>query len=392
MNEVDKLSNRIKELELANEQLLSVLDNIPTSIYWKDGNGVYLGRNQYAADKTYEDKIIATRDKNAATGKTDYDFLTKEVADQFRRNDIECMKTGKIVAIEEFCTLPDGRCLIQLSQKRPWKDKNGKIIGIVGNTVDITDRKRAEQLEKEKEIAEKLTKFSNLIAGSIAHELRTPLTVVNLKMDMLDEIVASAKLPPEEGSTCRLMIKEVKQIVKNSTHVIGDMLLKIKSFATGQLHHHDFVTASIATDVEEFLALFPFEFEHEKELIKLKGFDSLSNRFKYTGDHVLTQHVLSNLLRNALHVIRIEKKGNITIELLGGRASNKLIFRDTASGIPADFIAKIFDQFETKKTTHGGTGLGLAFCKMVMESYGGSIACDSKEDEYTEFVLSFPRV
>lgn len=68
-------------------------------------------------------------------------------------------------------------------------------------------------------------------------------------------------------------------------------------------------------------------------------------------------------------------------------------YRDTATGIPKDFVDKIFDQFETKKNLHGGTGLGLAFCKMVMETcYKGSITCNSEEGKYTEFVLSFPKL
>ena len=71
---------------------------------------------------------------------------------------------------------------------------------------------------------------------------------------------------------------------------------------------------------------------------------------------------------------------------------NYLIVKDTATGIPKDFLPKIFDQFETKKSTSGGTGLGLAFCKMVMESYGGKIECNSELGKYTEFVLSFPKI
>ena len=50
----------------------------------------------------------------------------------------------------------------------------------------------------------------------------------------------------------------------------------------------------------------------------------------------------------------------------------------------------MFKLFESQMTTQGGTGIGLAYYKEIMSSYGGDIACDSVEGEFTEFVLNFP--
>lgn len=356
---------------------------VPGCIYYKNLDGYYLACSDYmiheSGFKTADDLI----------GKTDYDLFSKEQADKLRDNDLQVVREEKTITTEEAITLFGSVKYFEVI-KVPFRDSDGSIIGIIGNSVDITDRKRAEQLQKEKAVAERISQFSNLVAGSIAHEIRTPLTGINLKMDMLNDALPLAKSSPDKEFFCKQIINEVKLIVKSSAHVISDMLLKVRSFATGKLHYQDFTANSIAADVEEFLAAFPFEYESDKELIKLKGFDSLSGRFKYSGDHVLTQHVLSNLLRNSLHAIKTERKGDVTIELQCGNPFNKLIFRDTASGIASDYLPKIFDQFETKKTTHGGTGLGLAFCKMVMQEYGGNISCDSKEGEFTEFTLCFP--
>lgn len=65
-------------------------------------------------------------------------------------------------------------------------------------------------------------------------------------------------------------------------------------------------------------------------------------------------------------------------------------FRDSGTGISADILPKIFDLFFSQ--THHGSGIGLAFCKIVMESYGGKIECKSAEGEFTEFILSFPPI
>jgi two-component system, OmpR family, aerobic respiration control sensor histidine kinase ArcB len=390
MNSTDKLKKRIKELELKNEQLVSLLDNIPGSIYWKDKKGVYLGRNQYAADKTFEDKITVSKDKNLAIGKTDYDFLPKDVADQYRKYDMECMKTGKILEVEEYCVLHDGKRLAQLSQKRPWKNKDGEIIGVIGNTIDITDRKQAEKLRSEKEMAEKFASFANMLAGSIAHELRTPLCVIQCEMDVLSLIFLSDKNSQQEKySAFKKALKTIKKTIADTTHVITDMLIKIKGFASGQIEGV-FEHTPIISDIEEVLSFYPFE-KGEEKIIKT----NYDDRFQYLGDAILTRHVLTNLIKNALRAIKEEGKGKITTKLKTGVGKDKfnyLILKDTASGIPEDFLPKLFNQFETKKSTSGGTGLGLSFCKMVMQSYKGDIMCRSKKGEYTEFVLSFPKL
>ena len=80
-------------------------------------------------------------------------------------------------------------------------------------------------------------------------------------------------------------------------------------------------------------------------------------------------------------------RGKIYINLEYGKKFNYLIFKDTASGITTTALKTLFNQFNS--TSKEGAGLGLAFCKMTMQSYGGDITCESKENCYTKFILSF---
>ena len=84
------------------------------------------------------------------------------------------------------------------------------------------------------------------------------------------------------------------------------------------------------------------------------------------------------------------KKGKITITLEHGKKFNRLIFRNIAVGIPKEFLPKLFGSFESQSASQGGTGVGLAFCKLIMQSYGGDIYCNSLEGEYAVFILRFP--
>ncbi|ARG98815.1 histidine kinase [Legionella micdadei] len=102
------------------------------------------------------------------------------------------------------------------------------------------------------------------------------------------------------------------------------------------------------------------------------------------------QHVLFNLLKNALYVIATAQKGEITIWTEKRDKFNTLYFKDSAIGMSSQQLSKLFNHFYT--TTFMGTGIGLSFCKLVMNRFGGDIRCDAKEGCYTQFLLSFPAI
>ena len=107
---------------------------------------------------------------------------------------------------------------------------------------------------------------------------------------------------------------------------------------------------------------------------------------------MLVVHILFNLLKNSLYHIQQSGKGDILVELQIENNASVIKVHDTGPGIPRGRKKHIFDRFYTTTDEGLGTGIGLSFCKMVMESLGGSITCDSVEGEYTTFSLYFPKV
>jgi signal transduction histidine kinase len=107
------------------------------------------------------------------------------------------------------------------------------------------------------------------------------------------------------------------------------------------------------------------------------------------------QQVLMNLLVNARQAM--PNGGRIIIRLSHDPVHNTvdLMVRDTGGGIPADKLPRIFDRFFTTKTGpdasgKGGTGLGLSFCRDVIESHQGRIRVESTVGKGTAFTLKLP--
>ena len=206
------------------------------------------------------------------------------------------------------------------------------------------------------------------LSSSITHELKNYLAAIHICAELSEEKLVA-----------------IKKTVNAADYLIGNLQLQINGIVTGKPSKESFKICFIAKDIKEALERYPFKIG-ERELITVK----VARGFKYKGNSTLTMHILYNLIRNSLCAIGNAGKGRVTIKLESEGKFNRLIFRDTASGIKKDFLPKIFNLFESKMAGQGGTGVGLAYCKEIMRSYGGDITCDSVEGEYTEFVLSFP--
>jgi len=354
----------------------SIVDSVPGSIYWKDINGIYLGCNNAMVKKSN------FKNKDDIIGKTDSQ-LWSNYAEEICCSDKEVMMQDKTMEFQELVRIHTGECFYFASIKTPLKDRNGNIIGVVGNSLDITDRKRAEELKAKNDAAEKSSKFMAMLAGSVAHELRTPLSIININADLLEKTLG------ERGeSSITDPITNIKETIKSAVHTVDHILVTLRTMSSPNVVATDkFKILSIADDIEKTLMIYPFQ-EEEKELVNLDKTTS----FNYRGDSILTGNVLFNLIKNALYAIQKAGKGCVTISFKVGNKTNQVIFTDTAAEMKAGYISKLFDQFETQGALGVGTGLGLAFCRMVLRSYGGDISCEAEEGVYTRFVLTFPKV
>jgi two-component system, cell cycle sensor histidine kinase and response regulator CckA len=136
-----------KDLHESQERLQIVLDSIPSAVFWKDRNSVYLGGN-----RTWL-KLVGLTSSKEVVGKTDHDLpWEKEQADLFRESDRRVMESGIIeYDIVESYRRADGTQGWAKTNKVPLRDFQGNTIGILGTYEDITERKQTEEDLKERD-------------------------------------------------------------------------------------------------------------------------------------------------------------------------------------------------------------------------------------------------
>jgi two-component system CAI-1 autoinducer sensor kinase/phosphatase CqsS len=237
-------------------------------------------------------------------------------------------------------------------------------------------------------------------ASNIAHELRTPLLGMKAGAAGLRRYIPSlidgykrareAGLPVGHIRAAHMdsleSVLERIETEANYSNVIIDMLLF--NARQSAINVEEFRVCSVQHCIRVALARYPFVSPEQRDLVVTDE----SCDFEFRGAEILLVHILFNLLKNGLYHIGRAGKGDIRIWTDQQR---RLHVRDSGAGIPAQVLPRIFRRFyiwSPAGATPPGAGLGLAFCKMVIESFGGTITCDSAYGEYTEFVLTFPAV
>lgn len=353
-------------------------------IYWLDRNNIYRGCNKIfaeAAGLASHLDIVGQRNSDLPWNK-----IHPEIATAMDKINLEVMSTNTAKTVEEQ-TILNGKEVILLSQKTPLRNSKEEIIGVLSISIDITDNKKAEQVQKGKK--EEMSKLIETLSGCIAHEIRTPLSIIGLNIDRLKMEFDSSfanHINLEQKNEIRHFIDNIKFAIKSGSNIIEMFIIKLRSLLNKQTRNNRTERTSIKSCINTVIKEYPF-YSNESELIV---WDNEANEdFDYIGDDLLTRHVLFNLIQNALRSIKEDNKGKIYINLKHGENFNYLIFKDTALGISAETAKTIFDK--TKKNNNKErAGMGLSFCKMIMQSYNGNITFDSKEGEYVEFTLSFP--
>jgi PAS domain S-box-containing protein len=249
---------------------------------------------------------------------------------------------------------------------------------------DISERKKLAEEKDEMQLqlfqSSKLASIGELSAG-VAHEINNPLNgIINFAQLLKDSGAARA---PDEERMLDGIIDEGQRITK----IVRDLL----TFARHD--SHDRRPVNIADAVAASVSLFGHQLE--KDDIKLE-LEIAPNLPPVRADNSRLRQVVVNLISNAQHALRAKGAGARLFRITArpqekdGRQFIHLEFYDNGAGIKARHLPKVFDPFFTTRRDKGGTGLGLSLSFAIIREYGGTIAVESREGEFTRFIINLP--
>lgn len=377
------LEQKLCERENECCQLKSLIEALPGDIYWKDLQGVWLGVNR-RGEQTLK-RLGFIRNSQDVIGKTDYDLFNQETADSYRRNDLEVLEKQIEIAHEEMVELNTGERMIQLSTKRPYRDKNGQVIGIVGNTIDITYLKNIEkELKEAKELAESANQAKTEFLENMRHDIRTPLS----------GIVGFSEILKSEATELR--IKEYADNLIASSHALLDLMdevLEAVKVSSGEipLLRRKF---NIEQTFEQVMDL--YRAKAMEKLVKLSlQLDKTLPQY-VVGDKIRLHRIIQELVGNALN---FTDKGYVSLAITTAKEEArqlvvKITISDSGIGIPKEKQQEIYLQFKrltpSYQGIYKGAGLGLYVVKQFLDDLGGEIYVESELRKGTCFTCLIP--
>jgi signal transduction histidine kinase len=251
-----------------------------------------------------------------------------------------------------------------------------------GITIDITDRKRAEeererlrQLETDLAHINRVNMMGELVAA-LAHEIKQPIAAAVAN--------AGACLGFLEGE--RPDIVEAREAASGTigcARRAAEIIDHVRSLFNKSFPQHEPVDVNEL--VREVGLLLNNDIRRNSVTVHL---DLAENLPKVAGDRVQLEQVLMNLMLNAIEAMR-DANGDLTITSKPTDDGHLLIaVSDTGVGIPTDKVDRIFDTFFTTKPQ--GTGMGLAISRSIVESHGGRLWAVSNSGRGSTFRFTLP--
>jgi Na+/proline symporter/signal transduction histidine kinase len=226
-------------------------------------------------------------------------------------------------------------------------------------------------------LQEKELQTRMLYGAAVAHEVVNPLQSSAMIADTLLSAFEGKRakdIKEEDFEDIKALLRPFKETSTNALKTVDRMLTLVR---TDISEADDIGDYNITDCVEDTLKSYGLS---EQRLARVNV--NKKNSFKFKGSKHFIGHVIANLISNALKYAGPQSSIEIWYE------NNELHFKDNGYGIAPEKLPYIFEPFDKKGSTRG-TGVGLPFCKRVMESMGGSIECTSELGKGAEFVLKF---
>jgi len=361
-----------EKLAAESSTLQMMFDSIPDLLFCKD-----LDLNYSRCNKSLLN-YFNINDKNDLVGKNDESGLgmPEVMADEFRSMDRKVIQENKVHKYEEYVTAHDGTVRLFETNKIPLS-LNSKLVGILGISRDITERKSME------EAAKKANKAKSAFLSTMSHEIRSPINAIS-GMTTIGKLSASTEKKD-------YAFDKIEAASKHLLGIINDVLDMSKIEA-------------------DKLELSPVSFEFGKMIqtvIDISNYHVVKRRQNFCvntdenipavliGDDQRLSQVITNLLFNAFKFTPEEGSIQLDSQLIKEEDGNCLLqfcVSDNGIGITEEQKERLFWSFEQADAStsrkYGGTGLGLPISKRIVELMDGKIWVESEPGNGSKFIFT----
>ncbi|HEX5842126.1 MAG TPA: response regulator, partial [Pseudomonas sp.] len=358
--------------------LLALINAIPDPIWFKDTEGRYVGINQACAE-------LFGKTQAEVEGRRDADLLDPAWAELRVEHDLTALNWTGPYNSEGWALYPDGRRVVFDTLRTSFADEQGRLLGLVGVSRDITLRKQAEaELAKAKELAEEVARLKSDFLANMSHEIRTPMNAII----GMSHLALKTDLNPRQ----RDYLGKIQQAGQHLLGIIND-ILDFSKIEAGKLsiEHIDFDLQQVLENLANLIG----------DKVAGKGLELVFNLDpslpqQLVGDPLRLGQILINYANNA---VKFTEQGEVEVIIRAEQRDDRqvLVFlgvRDTGIGLTAEQMGRLFESFQQADSSttrkYGGTGLGLAICKSLAEAMGGSVGVDSEAGRGSLFWCRIP--
>ena len=361
------------QLKSTREYLQNIIDHSPVLIITSnlDGNIVSFNRGAEESLGYTADEVIG---KSGSLLFID-PSLREDLLNQVRKTGKPIRDYSLELKRKNGSPLPVSMTLSQL------QDTSGRMIGIVGISKDISQRKAlmGQIIQSERQAA------VGRLASGVAHEINNPLAIISEIAGFLNEMM-------EEGAGVQNgeFMDELRDgLPKILKHVKRgkDITTRLLTFA--RKTEDRVQVADVNASLEEIL---PF-LEKQARLANVTIHrDYQKELSKVPIEELQLQEIFINLITNAIQALEDRERGNIWLTTREEDGKVTISVRDDGKGIDDSVRDRLFDPFTTTKPTGVGTGLGLSICYGIIKRHNGEIRVVSDQKKGTTFFVILPVV
>lgn len=366
--------------------LEKIIACMPGNVYWLDKNSVFLGCNDNVAN------MLGLHSRTDIIGMTHAETAklahwSAGQAASFEKDDKDVIATGvpKFNVEEPPITDINGREIRFLTSRVPLKDRENNVIGVVGISIDITDRKKAEEdLKTAKERAETADKLKLDFIHNMEHDIRTPFWgllgfTTELEQEETDPVKKRKLGYCAEGA--QELFKYCSYIVDFSKNLEGAYPILSKKFKIREI-------------INKVITMEMPAAQHKNLLLTIDVKEDVPSIL--VGDPDRLQRIFLSLVGNS---IKFTHSGYIKISALlansvGEQVILKFIIEDTGIGISKENQNYIYEKFTrgtpSNQGIYKGLGLGLYIVKQYTVDMDGEIDVESEAGEGTKFICTIP--